>query len=58
MDKRGNISSRNMRLFAAIITLIEALILTSLAGCPVFWVRNLVTTAITALKIASIMYGL
>lgn len=33
MDKRGNISSRNMRLFAAIMTLIEALILTSLAGC-------------------------
>lgn len=33
MDKRGNISSRNMRLFAAIMTLIEALVLTSLAGC-------------------------
>ena len=33
MDKRGNISSRNMRSFAAIMTLIEALILTSLAGC-------------------------
>ncbi len=26
MDKRGNISSRNMRLFAAIMTLIEALV--------------------------------
>ena len=25
MDKRGNISSRNMRLFAAIMTLIEHL---------------------------------
>ena len=33
MDKRGNISSQNMRLFAAIMTLIEALVLTSLAGC-------------------------
>ena len=33
MDKRGNISSRNMRLFAAIMTLIEALVLTSLTGC-------------------------
>ena len=33
MDKRGNISSRNMRLFAAIMTLIEALVLISLAGC-------------------------
>lgn len=33
MDKRGNMSSRNMRLFAAIMTLIEALVLTSLAGC-------------------------
>lgn len=33
MDKRDNISSRNMRLFAAIMTLIEALVLTSLAGC-------------------------
>ena len=33
MDKRGNISSRNMRLFAAIMTLIEALVLISLTGC-------------------------
>ena len=33
MDKRGNISSRNMKLFAAIMTLIEALVLISLAGC-------------------------
>ena len=33
MDKRGNISSRNMQLFAALMTLIEALILTSLPGC-------------------------
>ena len=33
MDKRGNISSRNMRLFAAIMTLIEALVLTSFTGC-------------------------
>ena len=33
MDKRGNISSRNMRIFAAIMTLIEALVLTSLTGC-------------------------
>ena len=33
MDKRGNMSSRNMRLFAAIMTLIEALVLTSLTGC-------------------------
>ena len=33
MDKRGNISSRNMKLFAAIMTLIEALVLTSLTGC-------------------------
>ena len=33
MDKRDNISSRNMRLFAAIMTLIEALVLTSLTGC-------------------------
>ena len=33
MDKRGNISSQNMRLFAAIMTLIEALVLISLAGC-------------------------
>ena len=29
-----------------------------LSGCPVFWVRNLVTTAITALKIASTGHGL
>ena len=33
MDKRGNIFSRNMRLFAAIMTLIEALVLTSFTGC-------------------------
>ena len=33
MDKRGNMSSRNMRLFAAIMTLIEALVLLSLTGC-------------------------
>ena len=33
MDKRGNISSRNMRLFATIMTLIEALVLTSFTGC-------------------------
>gem|GEM_PF-6854720 len=45
MDKRGNISSRNMRLFAAIMTLIEALVLTSLAGCADkkvdYWRQNL-----------------
>ena len=33
MDKRGNMYSRNMRLFAAIMTLIEALVLTSFTGC-------------------------
>ena len=33
MDKRGNISSRNMRIFAAIMTLIEALVFTSFTGC-------------------------
>lgn len=33
MDKRGNISSRSMRIFAAIMTLIEAIVLTSLTGC-------------------------